>query len=141
MQRLVFDQDFTLPIERVYDYLAEHEHLQVLFAPIKVERLNDGTDSRNGVGSARKLSLAGQLPFVETVTEAIPNERIAYKITKGSPLKNHSGVMQFTSLPSGGSHLHYVIEFGSKIPGVDIVIGKAIARSVSAGLKKVDAKA
>ena len=141
MQRLVFDQDFTLPVERVYAYLAEHEHLGILFAPIKVERLSDGTDSRNGVGSSRKMSLAGQLPFVETTTEAVLNERIAYKITKGSPLKNHHGVMEFSPLPTGGSHLHYAIEFGSKIPGVDVVVGKALTRSVTAGLKKIDAKA
>lgn len=141
MQRLVFDQDFTLPVERVFDYLAEHEHLGLLFAPITVERLTDGADSRNGVGSARTMKLAGQLPFVETVTEAIPNERIVYKITKGSPLKDHQGVMEFSALPSGGSHLHYEISFGSKIPGVDIAVGKALKRSVSKGLAQVDAKA
>ncbi len=141
MQRLVFDQDFTLPVERIYDYLAEHEHLGLLFAPISVERLSDGTDSRNGVGSARTMKLAGQLPFVETVTEAVPNERIVYKITKGSPLKNHRGVMEFTSLPSGGSHLHYEISFAGKLPGVDIVVAQALKRSVSKGLGQVDAKA
>ena len=141
MQRLVFDQDFTLPVERVFDYLAEHENLGVLFAPISVARLNDGTDSRNGAGSARTLTLAGQLPFVETVTESIPNERIVYKITKGSPLKNHQGVMEFASLPNGGSRLHYVIEFGSKLPGVDVVVAHGIKRSVTKGLKLVDSKA
>ena len=141
MQHLVFDHVFTLPVERVYEFLAEHENLELLFAPIAIKRLRDGADSRNGVGSARTMTIAGQMPFVETVTEAIPNKRIVYEITKGSPLKDHRGVMEFSALPSGGSQLHYTIDFGSKIPGVDMIVAKGLTRSVKKGLPLVDAKA
>ena len=140
MQRLEFDQDFSVPVERIYAFLAEHENLGLIFAPMKVERLTDGTDSRNGVGSSRTLTLAGQAPFVETVTEATPNERIVYKITKGSPLKNHQGVLEFSSTPTG-SHLHYTIEFASKIPGIDVMVAQGLKRGVAKGLSKVEAAA
>ena len=78
---------FALPPERVFDYLAEHEHLEALFGA-KVTRLTDGSDGeRNGVGSSREMRIAGGPPFVETVTEFVRPERIVYKITKGSPLR------------------------------------------------------
>jgi uncharacterized protein YndB with AHSA1/START domain len=137
MQRIEIDHDFKLPVERVYAFLAEHDNLGPIFAPFKVRHLTDGETTRSGVGSARKLTIAGQAPVVETVTEAVPNERIVYGITKGSPLKNHRGVMEFSSTPTG-SRLHYVIEFGSKIPGVDIAAAKILSLGIRRGLAKVD---
>src|SRR3954452_25540864 len=101
MDRTVIDHHFDAPLERVFGYFAEHENGNITFAPMHVERLNDGTDgSRNGVGSRRKLSPKGVLPFEETITEVVPNQRIQYRITKGTPLNlPHVGVM--TLPPSG----------------------------------------
>jgi uncharacterized protein YndB with AHSA1/START domain len=138
-QRVFVEHDFTLPPERIYAYLAEHENLSVLFG-IRVERLNDGTDSRNGAGSARKLSLFGAMPFVETVTNAVPNELIEYRITKGSPLRNHAGRMVFTPTASGGTHLAYEIKFEAA-PGLAQGLRVGLGNSIARGLKKVDAKA
>ena len=97
MQRLIFDQDYAQPPEQVFGYLAEHENLAEVFGA-KITRLKDGTDgNRNGVGSARELKVGPFPPFEETVTEYVPNELIAYEITKGSPLKGHRGEMRFTA--------------------------------------------
>ncbi|MGZ6826958.1 MAG: SRPBCC family protein [Mycobacteriales bacterium] len=139
MQRIDITQDFALPVERVYAYLAEHEHLGPLFGA-KVTRVNDGDTSRNGAGSVRRLQVPPLPPFEETVTEAVEGERIAYRITKGSPLKDHRGVMDFSSTPTG-SRLHYVIEFGAAVPGLDRVVKLGLERSIRKGLKTVDAKA
>ncbi|MDO9353663.1 MAG: SRPBCC family protein [Solirubrobacteraceae bacterium] len=142
MQHLVFDQDFTLPVERIYAFLSEHENLGLVLAPMKVTRLTDGTGSRNGVGSSRRLAIGGKIgPFVETVTEAVENERIVYTVTKGSPIKNHRGVQTFTSLPGGGSHLRWEISFEGKAPLIGAVVAAGIKNSVSKGLKKVDSRA
>jgi uncharacterized protein YndB with AHSA1/START domain len=137
MATVVVDHDFSLPPARVFAYLAEHEHLGPLFGA-RISRLNDGTDgTRNGVGSARELKL-GPLPsFVETVTEVVPDELIRYRITKGSPLRDHEGVMRFT--PNGtGTHLHYEIAFGAVVPGLDRVIALGLRRSVAKNLDVVD---
>jgi uncharacterized protein YndB with AHSA1/START domain len=139
MQRIEIDHDFTQPVERVYAYLAEHENLEPLFGA-KVARVRDGDTSRNGVGSVRQLRIAILPPFEETVTEAVPNERIEYRITKGSPLRNHRGSMVF-SANGAGSHLHYVIEFGAVVPGLDRVIKPGLERTVRKGLTTVDANA
>ena len=140
MQRIDITHDFRLPVSRVYAYLAEHEHLAPLFGAT-IRRVQDGATSRNGVGSARTLKI-GPLPsFVETTTVSEPNSRIEYKITQGSPLKGHEGVMRFTSLPDGGSHLDYTITFDGKVPGLGAVVAFGLKRNITKGLKQVDAKA
>jgi uncharacterized protein YndB with AHSA1/START domain len=139
MQRIEIDHDFALPVERVYAYLAEHENLGPVFGA-KIARVRDGDTSRNGVGSVRQLRIGILPPFEETVTAAVPNERIDYRITKGSPLRDHRGSMVFSSTATG-SHLRYVIEFGAVVPGLDRVIKPALERAVRKGLKTVDANA
>jgi uncharacterized protein YndB with AHSA1/START domain len=138
--RVVVDQDFSKPLDQVFAYLSEHEHLEALFGA-KITRLRDGTDGqRNGVGSVRRLKVGPLPPFEETVTEVIPNELIRYRITKGSPLRNHEGVMRFSS-NGAGAHLHYEISFGAVVPGLDRLVAAGLKRNISAGLKKVDSSA
>ena len=139
-QKVHVEQDFALPPERIYAYLSEHENLSVLFG-IRVERIRDGDGSRNGAGSARKLSFAGMLPFEETVTNAVPNELIEYRITKGGPLRDHRGKMEFTPTANGGTHLVYEITFTAAVPGLAPVVKMGLTRSITKGLKKVDAAA
>lgn len=139
MQRVELHQDYSLPVERVFAYLSEHEHLGPLFGA-KIKRLSNGNESRNGVGSSRQLRIAIMPPFVETVTAMIPNELIEYKITKGSPLRDHVGRMVFT--PHGtGCHLDYTIEFGAVLPGIDKVVKLGLQRSLEKALPTVDALA
>ena len=129
--------DFSAPPERVYAYLAEHENLSALFG-IRVERVRDGETERNGVGSCRKLSFFGLLPFEETVTEVVPNERIVYRITRGSPMRGHEGVMAFSALPNGGTHLDYRIKLGSAVPGLALIISRVLTGRIAGGLRKLD---
>lgn len=139
MQRIEIEQDFALPVDRVYAYLCEHENLGPLFGA-KVERVKDGDTSRNGVGSVRRLRVGPTPPFEETVTAAVPNELVEYRITKGSPLRDHRGEMRFA--PQGtGSRLTYVIEFGAVVPLLDRVVKLGLERNVRKGLQTVDARA
>ena len=104
----------------------------------KVTRLKDGTDgNRNGVGSMRELKVGPAPPFEETVTEFVPDELIAYEITKGSPLKGHHGEMRFTR-EGDNTHLHYEISFASKIPGVDFIVAQSLKRNVPKGLASAE---
>lgn len=139
MQRIDITQDFSLPVERVYAYLSEHENLGPLFGA-KVTRVRDGDTSRNGAGSVRELRVGPGPSFDETVVEAIENERIVYRITRGSPLKGHEGVMEFSPTPTG-SRLHYTIVFGSVVPGLDRVVKVGLERNIRKGLAKVDRQA
>ena len=135
MQRVEITQDFELPVERVYAYLAEHENLGPLFGA-RIWRVRDGDTSRNGVGSVRRLRVGPGPAFEETVVEAVPNERIVYRITRGSPLRGHRGVMTFTPT-TRGSRLHYLIEFGSPVPGLALVVRAGLGVTVRRGLRRV----
>jgi len=131
-------QDFTKPVERVFDFLAEHENLTAIF-PGKVTRVRDGEDgTRNGVGSTRAIGIGPGPKIVETNTVVVPNERIEYKITGGIPVKHHHGTMQFSALPDGGSRLQYDIELVPPVPGLAPILKAALTRSITSGLKKVE---
>jgi hypothetical protein len=139
MQRIEIDHDFSLPVERLYAYLSEHENLGPLFGA-KIARVRDGDSERNGTGSVRQLRVGILPPFEETVIDAVPNQKIDYRITKGSPLRNHRGSMIFTSTGSG-SHLNYVIEFGAVVPGLDRVVKPVLEGNIRKGLQTVDSLA
>lgn len=128
--------DFHAPVERVFAYLAEHENLAALFGT-RIERVRDGDTERNGVGSCRRLSFGGLLPFEETVTAFAPDERIVYRITKGSPMREHEGVMAFAA-NGAGSRLDYTIQFGSPVPGLAPVVARVLRGNIARGLRKLD---
>jgi uncharacterized protein YndB with AHSA1/START domain len=138
MQTVHVTQDFPQPVEQVFAYLAEHENLAPVFGT-KIRRINDGTDgSRNGTGSAREMRVGPLPPFVETNVEVAPNELIRYRITKGGILKDHEGVLRFTSR-GDGSHLDWTITFDGKAPGIGPFVKSKLTRDVSRAMHKLAA--
>jgi uncharacterized protein YndB with AHSA1/START domain len=131
------EHEFAKPPERIFAYLSEHENLADVFGA-KVTRLRDGDGERNGIGSVRKLQIGPLPPFEETVTEFVVPERIVYKITKGSPLRGHLGVMTFTATPSGGTRFVYDIRIGSPIPGLAPLVCAALTRSILQALPGIE---
>ena len=138
MQRVIIDHDFPVPVEQAFNHLCEHENLEPLLGA-KITRLKDGDDgTRNGPGSVRQLKIGPLPPFEETTTEVVPNELIRYKITKGSPLKDHAGEMRLTPNADGTAHLHYEISFRSTVPGLDFVVAKGLKKNIAKGLHNAD---
>lgn len=135
LQRIEIVKEFSVPVDKVFAYLGEHENLAAVFAPAKVKRISSGHDARNGVGSAREMKILVGPSFVETVTAYKENELIEYRITRGSPLKNHHGVMRFYPMQNGGSRLHYTIEFEGKVPLVARIIKPVLEQGIRRGLK------
>jgi uncharacterized protein YndB with AHSA1/START domain len=134
------EHHFSKPPELVFAHLAEHENLAEVFGA-KVTRVRDGQDEeRNGVGSVRRLQIGPLAPFEETVTEFLPNERIVYRITKGSPLSGHLGVMTFAP-QAGGTSFVYDIRLASRIPGLALLVRAALTRSITQALPKVERSA
>lgn len=138
MQRIDIRKDFSLPVDKLFAHLSEHENLETIFHPTKIRRIADGQGARNGVGSAREMRALGGPAFVETVTAYRENELIEYRITRGSPLKNHLGVMRFSATPTG-SRLHYTIEFEGKFPLIGLLIRTVLERGIRQGLTRIRA--
>jgi uncharacterized protein YndB with AHSA1/START domain len=141
MQTVLVERNFDQPVDRLFAYLSEHENLGELFG-MRVERVRDGENGeRNGIGSVRRLSFGGVAPLEESVTAYVRNERIEYRITKGSPLRNHRGEMLFAERAGGGAHLRYEITFGAKVPGADRIVAAGLRRSIPKGLDKAASNA
>jgi uncharacterized protein YndB with AHSA1/START domain len=136
-QKVIVERYFSTPPSRLYQYLAEHENLEDLFSS-KIQRLTDGSDGlRNGVGSSRQLKIGFLPPFVETTTEVIPDRLIRWRITKGSPLRNHEGAMRFA--PDGaGTQLRIEITFNGAFPGVAPFAAAMMRRGIPRGLATLE---
>jgi hypothetical protein len=136
VQKIDINMEFRRPVGKLFTLLSDHEKMGPILGA-NVKRTRDGKDSLNGLGSVRTLNI-GPLPgFDETVTAFEKDKLVEYKITRGSPLKNHKGVMQFYPSGSGGSRLHYTIEFESKIPLLGPVVRAVLEGSIRRGLKKL----
>ena len=132
------EHDFAKPPERIFAHLAEHENLADVFGA-KVTRLCDGEQGeRNGIGSMRRLQIGPLPPFEETVTEFVVPERIVYRITKGSPLRGHVGVMTFAPTGNGGTRFVYDIRIASPIPGIAPLVTASLTRSITQALAAVE---
>lgn len=140
MKRLVFARDFSEPTDRVFDYFAEHENLKPLFGATVI-RIRDGEGGmRNGVGSIRRLRLGPAPAFEETITAYEPDERIEYRITRGSPLKDHVGELRFTPVDAG-TRLEWTIHFSNPVPGVEAALARVLSWRISRGLSRADLSA
>jgi len=136
VQKIDINMEFRRPVGELFALLSDHEKMGPILGA-NVKRTRDGKDSLNGLGSVRTLNI-GPLPsFDETVTAFEKDKLVEYKITRGSPLKNRKGVMQFYPSGSGGSKLHYTIEFESKIPLLGPVVRASLENSIRRGLKKL----
>ncbi|KRC66567.1 hypothetical protein ASE12_18395 [Aeromicrobium sp. Root236] len=135
-QRVHVTHTYTSDPVTVFEKLSEHENLGPMFGA-KITRICDGDTSRNGPGSTRALKI-GPLPaFHETTTKAEPHHLIEYKISKGSPLRNHWGVQKLTPTADGGTHLDYTIGFDMLVPGMAALVGKVVQANIKKGLAKL----
>ena len=133
-QTIKIVQTFNAPIEEVFAALSDHENFGRICG-IKMTRIQDGDGALNGLGSIRKINI-GPLPsFEETITDFEANSLIEYKITQGSPIKNHVGTLKFSS-QGDKTVLHYTIKLESKIPFTTGLIKGALESGLAKGLKR-----
>ena len=131
---ITMTQDFPAPRRTVFAQLTDHNSVGPIMGA-KMQRIVDATgDNPNGLGSVRSVTV-GPASFEETLTAFDPDSLMEYQITKGGPLKNHLGRMQFSDT-DGGCHLDYTITFDARVP----MTGGAIAKGLQAGISKGLAK-
>ncbi len=123
-QRIHFLQDFEAPIKNVFSFFSDHNRLGEIY-PGFIKRIIDAPNPTNcnDVGSSR-IIISLPLVFQETVTKYTEPTYLEYKITLGSPLKNHIGKMNFIELSDNRTRLDYVIEFEPYIPYTGFIINQ-----------------
>ena len=133
-QLITINQTFNAPVAQVFSTLCDHEQFGKMCC-INMKRIVDGKEKLNGLGSVREIKI-GVLPaFQETVTKYVENERMEYKITMGSPIKNHHGIMIFSE-KGGKTELFYTIQLESKIPFTTFLIKSVLGFGIGNGLKR-----
>lgn len=137
VQTIHINETFNAPLERVFDFFGTHSNLPVLFGG-KFERVKDATagDNPNGLGSVRSIRVGGGPAFEETITAFDPPHRIEYTITKGSPVKNHHGVMLFSG-DDNTATLDYTIQLEGKLPGSTCLIVTVMRMTLARGMGRV----
>lgn len=111
------------PIDRVFAFFADHERFITLMGG-RCRRIVDGQDEPNGLGSVRRIG-PGPLSFDETIVTFDKNARIEYAITRGGPIRNHRGTIDFRD-DRGATVVDYVIRFEPKIPLTGGLIAKGL---------------
>ena len=137
-QHIQIRQLFNAPVDTIFDILTDHASFgQVINANIK--RVVDSPgDNQNGVGSVRRISAFPAPAFEETVIAYEQNQRMEYVVSKGSPIKNHKGRMEFSD-EQGKTRLNYTIDFEPKLPFLlfGAIIKNAIDKSIRGGIKRL----
>ena len=134
LQTIQISQSFNAPIKNIFDTLSDHETFGKLIG-VSMKRVKDGETCANGLGSIRDIKI-GPLPsFQETITGFVVGQFIEYKITKGSPIKNHVGSLKFSEA-NGVTTLDYTIKLESKIPFTTGLIKAALGNGIRKGLKQ-----
>ncbi|MFC3153384.1 SRPBCC family protein [Litoribrevibacter euphylliae] len=135
---ILIEKEFESSLPEVFQAICDHENFGKLIGA-KIVRTKDGEDGiTNGLGSIRKI-VASPLPsFEETVTNYQENQYFEYKITKGSPIKNHIGKLTFSSTHDK-TLLRYTIDFDMKlpIPLLGTGLAKVLKSQISSGLNKI----
>ena len=137
-QNIIIRLSFNAPVETIFNILTDHEAFgQVINARIKRVVDSQG-ENKNGVGSVRRISAFPAPAFEETVVTFEPNQLMEYVISKGSPIKNHKGRMEFSD-DQGQTRLNYAIDFEPKLPFLPLgsIIKKAIEKPIRDGLQKL----
>lgn len=136
-------ESFQAPINEVFDRLADHNRMGE-YMSADIRRTKDSTaagEGVNGTGSVRTLKILGLSDFDETVVKFVKPGKLEYKITRGSPLKNHLGII--TLKDEGGKttvdwNIAFEMGFGGMI--VEFLLKFAVGRGLTALKKQLEGK-
>jgi ribosome-associated toxin RatA of RatAB toxin-antitoxin module len=137
-QHIKITQLFNEPVDTIFSLLTDHEAFgQVINTNIKRVVDSQG-ENKNGLGSVRRISAFPAPAFEETVVTFESNQLMEYVISKGSPIKNHKGRMEFTD-EQGKTRLNYTIDFEPKLPFLllGFILKNAIEKPIREGLMRL----
>jgi ribosome-associated toxin RatA of RatAB toxin-antitoxin module len=137
-QHISITQSLNAPVETIFNIITDHEAFGHVINT-KIKRVVDSKDeNKNGLGSIRRVSAFPYPAFEETVVAFEPNQVMEYVVSKGSPIKNHKGRMEFFD-EEGKTRLNYTIDFEPKLPFLFFgsIIKNAIENPIRDGLKRL----
>jgi len=137
-QHINITQSFNAPVDTIFNIITDHEAFGHVINT-KIKRVVDSEDeNKNGLGSIRRVSAFPYPSFEETVVAFEANQLMEYVVSKGSPIKNHKGRMEFSD-EQGKTRLNYTIDFEPKLPFLFLgsILNNAIEKPIRDGLKRL----
>jgi len=136
--RTLLHEEISAPIDRVFDALADHDTMgSWLDANIRRTKNSEvKAEGPNGTGSIRTIKMFGLVEFDETVVVFKKPNTIEYKITRGSPLRNHHGRINLIE-KNGKTEVTWDIRFDMAIPFTGALMAWLLKTSVGGGLRKL----
>ncbi len=133
------------PKALVWSVMTDHERYADWGRATKVVLEREGDPDRNGLG-ARRVFHAGPMRAVEEVTGWEPQERMAYRLVKGLPIRGYRSEMALRTEPAGDADdgrpvtvLDWSSTFEPRIPGTGRVMEWFLALAVkdfATGIKR-----
>ena len=141
VQHIKITQLFNAPVDTIFGLLTDHEAFGRIINANMKRVVDSQGENKNGLGSVRRNIVLPGFAFEETVVAFEPNRLMEYIISKGSPIKNHRGRMEF-SHDQGMTQLNYTIDFEPKLPFLFFgsVIKMAVEKAIGDGLKRLSAQ-
>jgi uncharacterized protein YndB with AHSA1/START domain len=130
---LSFLARFSVPPERLFEVLADHEGMRSWTGADVTVIAGPGD---GGLGTMRRVKI-GPLTIDEEVVFFDPPHRFIYRIVRGLPVKYHQGEVRVSPWGDGGSELHWDITLVSSIPGVVPAIAATLGPGLNRALRKL----
>jgi uncharacterized membrane protein len=115
MQTIDVSTHIHAPIEKVWEFWANHEGYTVLKGVSKAELLEEGREERNGAGAVR-VERVLLVTFIEDIVTFDAPNRLEYRVKKSTiPIRHEIGTMDFTTCGSA-TDVHWVTRYEVAIP-------------------------
>jgi uncharacterized protein YndB with AHSA1/START domain len=123
MATFSWDETINAPRSTVFAVLTDHRGIPNITKVRKAELEREGDPAPNGLGAIRKLTAVGP-PLREEVIEWVEDEKFAYKLLSGAPLRDHVGTVTLTDAGEGRTRMQYRVD---TTPTVPLVGGAVVA--------------
>jgi len=122
------------PPDAVWRVITDHAGMSK-WTPLECALIRPGTPEPNGLGAVRRLTGPGTT-IEEEVVRWEPLHRFDYRLTKGAPMRDHSGHVFLT--PDGdGTRVQWTVSFRPLIPGTGPVLRTVLQRAFDGALRKL----
>ena len=137
MQTIDITETIALPIDRVFDLLADHANYNRFPGITRSELLKEGEPAPNGLGAVRRVGL-GDVVLDEEITGFEPPNRLAYQVIASRPIQveHEGGVIELTTVPEG-TEIRWRSTFKLKIPLIGWFVTRRAAKQFERGFRDV----
>ncbi len=141
MISLEMARDLPAPPAAVWPHLTQPD-LMNAWSHAKIRSLAPGAGGGPGDAGARRevqIAVLG-LPVArleEVVEESRPPSRFAYRVTGGTPARDHHATITLEPTPSGGSRLRWKVDFRFPLPGLGAAAKVLLERQLGESLDRL----